>query len=92
MFRPCRAEVEGPDFSGFENATSPCLIQQEDGLRLPSGACSPEGNSFDPSGALFWDLVHPTEAAHHIVAIAAHSTLVVLQTRAPQLPGLASAR
>ena len=61
---------------GFDNVSVPCLIQQDDGSRPPSGACPPDGDTFDATGTLFWDLIHPTTAAHALLAAFAHATLV----------------
>ncbi|HSS66496.1 MAG TPA: SGNH/GDSL hydrolase family protein [Gammaproteobacteria bacterium] len=61
---------------GYDNVSLPCLIQQADGSRIPSGACPPDGASFDSTGVLFWDLVHPTRTAHELLAAFAHATLV----------------
>ena len=72
--------------------TLPCLAPGPDGAAQPTGACPPEGDGFDSSGTLFWDLVHPSEAGHRNIAIAAQLAIAVLQGRALQLPVLASAR
>lgn len=59
---------------GYDNVTTPCLIQQQDGTRPPTGACG-----FDPidsTGTLFWDLIHPTGSAHELLAAFTHATLV----------------
>jgi outer membrane lipase/esterase len=57
-----------PVVFGFDNLSVPCLVQQPDGTRPPSGACPPDGDTFDATGTLFWDLIHPAEAAHALVA------------------------
>ncbi len=70
-----RAIRTNPTAFGFINVTVPCLIQQPDGSRIPSGACPPEGDSYDATGVLFWDLIHPTAAAHALLALVAQTTL-----------------
>ena len=65
-----------------------CIVQMPDGTRPPSGLCPPKDGSFDSTGFVFWDLVHPTAAAHRQVAIVAHATLVALQNRALRRPFL----
>lgn len=62
-----------------------CIVQMPDGTRPPSGLCPPKDGSLDSTGFVFWDLVHPTGAAHRQVAIVAHATLVALQNRALRL-------
>ena len=83
--------VANPEVFGFENVTKPCLIQTLGDPVIPTGLCPRVGDSFDSTGILFWDLVHPTAAAHRQVAVAAHATLVALQNRAEPQPALASA-
>lgn len=61
---------------GYDNVTLPCLIQQVDGSRIPSGACPSDGTTFDSTGVLFWDLVHPTASGHELIAAFAHATLL----------------
>ncbi len=87
-----RALRRNPEVFGFENITLPCLTPDLDGAAQPTGVCTPEGDTFDSTGTLFWDLVHPTEAAHRDIAISAHAAITALQNRALRLPGLASAR
>ncbi len=70
-----RAILTDPAAFGFANVTVPCLIQQPDGTRVPTGACPPDGDSYDATGVLFWDLIHPTAAAHALVAMVARTTL-----------------
>lgn len=70
-----QAILANPTAFGFTNVTVPCLIQQPDGSRVPSGACPPDGETFDATGVLFWDLIHPTAAGHALVAMVAHTTL-----------------
>ena len=58
----------------FANVAVPCLIQQPDGSRLPTGACQPLGSSFDAGaagGTLFWDLIHPSTNAHALIGFQA---------------------
>ncbi len=59
----------------FENVTGSCLIQIGGGIRVPSGLCPPDGDTFDATGVLFWDLVHPTTAGHEVIALFAHGAL-----------------
>lgn len=65
---------------GYDNVTVPCLIQQPDGTRPPSGACPANGDTFDATGTLFWDLIHPTATAHELLAAFAHATLVASES------------
>ena len=77
---------------GFDQAKvgGSCLVQMPDGTRPPSGLCPPLGETFDSTGVVFWDLVHPTGVVHRQIAIIAHTTLVALQNRALRLPFLAA--
>jgi outer membrane lipase/esterase len=70
-----QAILTEPAAYGFANVTVPCLIQQPDGSRVPSGACPPDGDTYDATGVLFWDLIHPTAAGHALVAMVARTTL-----------------
>lgn len=61
-----------PGHFGFANVTIPCL-----GLdRQPTGACPTEAAA---DATLFWDVLHPTRAAHAILAEVAADTLVTEQ-------------
>lgn len=82
--------LDNPQVFGFTNVIKPCLIQTLGAPVIPTGVCPADGDSFDSTGTLFWDLVHPTAAGHRQVAIAAHSTLVALQNRSLQQPLLAA--
>ena len=65
---------------GFVTTEVPCLIQLGDGTRIPTGVCPPDGmGSFDATGTVFWDLVHPTTAVHAIVALIARSALGAME-------------
>jgi outer membrane lipase/esterase len=69
----------------FPNTSIPCLIQQPDGTRLPTGICPPDGaGSFDPAptGTAFWDLIHPTAEVHWVLAAAARSALGAMDSMA----------
>ncbi len=62
----------------FANTTTPCLFQQPDGSRVPSGLCPALGSSPDSGvngGALFWDLIHPTTNAHALIGFLAFGTV-----------------
>lgn len=70
-----------PGSFGFFNADFPCLIQLADGTRIPSGACPPDGmGGFIATGTVFWDLIHPTTAAHAIIAMVARAALGSVNT------------
>jgi phospholipase/lecithinase/hemolysin len=56
--------IANPTQFGFTNVTDACLVPS---VRL----CD------NPNGYLFWDQIHPTTAAHKIVANAAYSALSV---------------
>lgn len=84
--------LDNPEVFGFTNVTEPCLIQTPGDPVIPTGLCPRLGDTFDSTGILFWDLVHPTAAAHRQIAVAAHATLVALQNRADQQPALASSQ
>lgn len=74
--------LDDPEIFGFDNVSAPCLIQNPDGSRTPTGACPPTAGTFDADGVLFWDLIHPSAAGHGTIAAVAHSTLRALQNRA----------
>ena len=65
------------DGSTFSQKVFPCLVQLDDRTRIPNpfDVCPQDGDTFDATGVLFWDLLHPTTAAHDIIALAAHATL-----------------
>jgi phospholipase/lecithinase/hemolysin len=69
------AVLEDPEAFGFLNVSDPCLIQQPDGTRIVTGICPEDGDSYDATGTLFWDLIHPTSAAHALLAVFPHSAL-----------------
>jgi phospholipase/lecithinase/hemolysin len=70
------AVLEDPEAFGFFNVSVPCLVQQPDGSRIVTGACPPDGaGSYDATGTLFWDLIHPTSAAHALLAVFTHGAL-----------------
>jgi outer membrane lipase/esterase len=64
-----------PHIYGFDNVTEPCLIRIPGGT-LPTGACPPEGETYDATGAVFWDQLHPSAAVHALFAQFAHASLV----------------
>ena len=70
-----QAILKKPEASGFMNVTIPCLIQNPDGSRTPTGVCPPDGDSYDATGTFFWDLIHPTTAVHALIAIFAQVAL-----------------
>lgn len=55
-----------PEAFGFQNTTSPCSIVV-DGVEI---SCA------DPDSYVFWDFVHPTTAAHQLMADAAFRQMV----------------
>jgi len=69
------AVLSDPAAFGFNNVTVPCLIQMPDLTRVPTGACPPDGDSFDATGVFFWDLLHPTTAVHRLIAATALGAL-----------------
>lgn len=58
-----------PGHFGFANVTIPCLGPD----RQPTGVCPNEAAA---DATLFWDVLHPTRAAHAILAEVAVDTLV----------------
>ena len=62
------AILDDPGAFGFVNTTFPCLIQDELRNRTPTGACPEQGKTFNATGTVFWDLVHPTTAVHQLIA------------------------
>ena len=62
--------IANPGVYGFANVTIPCL----DGTAQPTGACPTEATA---DAALFWDAIHPTRAAHRVVAEFAQATLTM---------------
>ncbi len=63
---------------GFVNSTFPCL----DGLLDPTGACPVDDTGqieMVAPGALFMDVVHPTTAAHKLIATFAFGALAASQ-------------
>ncbi|WP_448188209.1 autotransporter domain-containing protein [Azospirillum sp. sgz301742] len=77
-----RDVLTAPGRYGFTNTTVPCLLGVAPDVGADSGACS------TPQGAattVFFDKLHPTTAAHAIVAQFADSTL-----RAPMAGGNAA--
>lgn len=65
------AMLTDPAEFGFDNVSVPCLIQNPDLSRDPTGACPPDGDTFDARGVFFWDLLHPTTAVHRLIATTA---------------------
>jgi len=65
------AVLTDPDEFGFDNVSVPCLIQNPDLSRDPTGACPADGDTFDARGVFFWDLLHPTTAVHRLIATTA---------------------
>jgi outer membrane lipase/esterase len=60
-----RAIREAPGAYGLSNLETPCLLEVPPGEIVPSGACpTPEA----ASASLFFDPVHPTAAAHDLLA------------------------
>ncbi len=62
----------------FPNVANPCLIQAAPGQpRTVTFVCFKDGDPLDAAGTgtLFWDLLHPTTAAHDVIAMAAHAAL-----------------
>ena len=47
----------------------------------PKVCPSDDGMTFDAAGVLFWDLIHPTAAAHRQIAVVAHTTLVAIRNQ-----------
>ncbi len=67
------------DGDTFSQKVFPCLVQQPDRTRFPTGACPPDGDTFDATGVLFWDLLHPTTAAHDIIALVAFGAVTGIE-------------
>jgi phospholipase/lecithinase/hemolysin len=76
-----------PERFGFTNATDSCLLVLADGQTTvpnPYSPClvsggetpyNPFDDVFDPTGFVFWDLLHPTTAAHQVLADFTAATL-----------------
>jgi len=80
--------LANPESFGFVNVSFPCLIQQPDGTRLPTGVCPPDGSGgFIATGTAFWDLVHPSTALHAIIAVVARAALGPLESTSVALAG-----
>lgn len=76
--------LEHPEVFGFDNVGDSCLSQNpDDGTRKPTQYCPSDDNgmTFDAAGLLFWDLIHPTAAAHRQIAVVAHTTLVAIRNQ-----------
>lgn len=69
------AILANPQDFGFQNADNSCLAQDEFRNRIPTGICPEQGNTFDASGIVFWDLLHPTTAIHQLIAANAMGAL-----------------
>lgn len=54
-----------PAAYGFTNVTDPCKAGGGDDLGLPGAVCA------TPDSYLFWDVFHPSSAAHNLIAEAA---------------------
>ncbi len=67
------------DGTTFTQKVLPCLVQDEFRNRVDVfGVCDDsdgDPDTFDATGVLFWDLLHPTTAAHDVIAVAAHAAL-----------------
>ncbi len=62
------AILTDPGDFGFDNTSIPCLIQNLDLSRDPTGACPELDDTYDAQGVFFWDLLHPTTAVHRLIA------------------------
>jgi len=71
LFRQVRAE---PGQYGFINTREPCL---RDGT--PTGACATQAAA---DASVFWDELHPTAAAHRLIAEFVNGTLMALNDAA----------
>ncbi|HTD91884.1 MAG TPA: SGNH/GDSL hydrolase family protein [Burkholderiales bacterium] len=60
--------LANPGANGFTNVASACYTGEVDGTPLPPGSLIPPTICANPSGYVFWDYEHPTEAVHAIVA------------------------
>ena len=69
------------DGDTFTQKVYPCLVQQSDGTRLPNpfDVCTSDGDTFDATGVLFWDLLHPTTAAHASLALVAFGAVTGME-------------
>lgn len=75
-----------PERFGFTNATDSCIVVLEDGVTSipdPFSPCvdnngtpqNPFDDIIDPTGFVFWDLLHPTTATHELLAEFVAATL-----------------
>ena len=69
------------DGDTFSQKVFPCLVQLPDRTRIPNpfGVCTPDGETFDATGVLFWDLLHPTTAAHDVIALVAFGAVTGME-------------
>jgi phospholipase/lecithinase/hemolysin len=82
--RLLRAILTNPGAFGFANATFPCIVQDDTRIRVLTGAC-PVDTSAAPlklitTGTVFYDLLHPTEAVHDLIAAAAQGAVAAAAT------------
>jgi outer membrane lipase/esterase len=85
-FTPMREAVADPAAFGFTNVTDPCLMVPDG--NEPSEAPFVGGTPCVRPGAyLFWDFIHPTAAAHNVLAGLAFAALPpVVATTGEQNP------
>jgi len=62
------AILTDPGGFGYHNAEFPCLVQDAERNRVPTGACPEQGNTYVGAGTVFWDLLHPTTSIHQLIA------------------------
>lgn len=66
--------LANPAAFGFANATTPCIVDDD-----PTGACPTEAAA---DTTIFWDEIHPTRAAHLLIARYMEGTLHALNDAA----------
>jgi len=70
-----RDMIARPSVYGFSNVTVPCFVPPTAGATptVPTGACATAAGA---AASVFYDPIHPTTAAHSVVAQFANGTLV----------------
>lgn len=74
-----RAVLINPGAFGFVNVAIPCMIQDDNRIRVLTGACPVDTSSAPLKlitvGTVFYDLLHPTEAVHQQISAAAQGVV-----------------
>lgn len=68
-----RDQLARPEVYGFSNVTVPCYVPNAADVLVATGACATEAGL---QGSVFFDPVHPTSAAHRLIAQFANGSMV----------------